>query len=93
MYENVGFSGAVPPQPLLPLLLAVAGRALKVPFGEGVFVSLMRLLSAIVSGCNVAARQVSGGILYQQSSSTTAIQCFLFDEIFCIAGMLSFTFH
>ena len=83
----------MPTQPLLPLLLAVAGRAVKIPFGEGVFVSLMRLLSAIVSGCNVAARQVSGGILYRKCNSTTAIQCFLFYEIFSIAGMFSSTFH
>lgn len=54
-----GISGAAAAQPLLPLLLAVAGRAIKMPLGEGVFVSLMRLLTAIVSGCNVAARQVS----------------------------------
>lgn len=54
--------GPVPlsgPQPLLPYLLATAGKAARVPGGGHlILVGLLRLLSSIVSGCAAAARQV-----------------------------------
>ena len=47
------------PQTLLPLLLSIAGKAVKIPLGEGdeIFISLIRLLGAITSNCDAAARQ------------------------------------
>ena len=47
------------PQTLLPLLLSMAGKAVKIPLGEGdeIFISLIRLLGAITSNCDAAARQ------------------------------------
>ena len=46
-------------QPLLPFLLATAGKAARIPgAGHFLLVSLLRLLSTIVGGCDVAARQV-----------------------------------
>ena len=47
---------------MLPFLLATAGKAARVPGGGHlILVGLLRLLSAVVSGCNAAARQVRGG--------------------------------
>ena len=47
------------PQTLLPLLLSIAGKAVKIPLGEGddIFISIIRLLGAITSNCDAAARQ------------------------------------
>jgi hypothetical protein len=57
MQAGKNSSGA--PQTLLPLLISTAGRAVKLPLGEGdgVFIALIRLLGAITSGCDAAARQ------------------------------------
>lgn len=57
MQAGKNSSGA--PQTLLPLLISTAGRAVKLPLGEGdgVFIALLRLLGAITSGCDAAARQ------------------------------------
>ena len=54
-----GKGNTVGPQPLLPYLLATVGRAARVPSGgHSLLVAILRLLSAIASGCDVAARQV-----------------------------------
>ena len=59
IYEGKGNSLA--PQPLLPYLLSTVGRAAKVPSGgHSVLVAMLRLLSVIVGGCDIAARQVRG---------------------------------
>ena len=53
---------AVPTQPLLPFLLSAAGRAARMgPMGGGygLLVAILRLLSTVASGCDLAARQVS----------------------------------
>ena len=53
---------AVPTQPLLPFLLSAAGRAARMgPMGGGygLLVAILRLLSTVASGCNLAARQVA----------------------------------
>lgn len=55
----LGKNSTVAPQTLLPLLLNIAGKAVKIPLGEGddIFISLIRLLGAITSNCDAAARQ------------------------------------
>ena len=48
------------PQSLLPLLLSTAGRIFRIPLGEGevAFMSIIRLLSAIVCDCSAAVDQL-----------------------------------
>lgn len=52
----LGLSGE---DPMLPHLLAMAGRAAKIPItGHSLLIALLRLLSSIVNGCNKASRLI-----------------------------------
>jgi hypothetical protein len=56
---SLGKTVGISSQSLLPYLLSTAGRAARIPVGgHTVLVAILRLLSGIVSGCDVAARQM-----------------------------------
>jgi hypothetical protein len=56
---SLGKAVGISSQSLLPYLLSTAGRAARIPVGgHTILVAILRLLSGIVSGCDVAARQM-----------------------------------